>query len=192
MIKKSTKQIRKIIGITGPLGSGKTTASKILQEKGYTNFTFSDVIKEKAKKMGKATDDRKILQDIGDSLRKKYGNDILARHTFKRVKASNIEFVIIDGIRNIGELTYIKEKGGYIIGIYGDIDVRFRRISKRGQFYYGKTKEEFDRDERRDWGQGQKSYGQHAQECLDASDIVIENNGTRAAFKHKLLEVILL
>ncbi len=180
-----------IIGITGPFGSGKTTASKMLQDEGYASFTFSDVIKKKAKKMGLRTDVRSILQDIGDSMRKKQGNDILAKLTFSSVRSSNLKFVIIDGIRNRGELEYIKNRGGFIIGIDADSDVRFTRVSKNGGFYYGKSREEFDLDEKRDWGENEKSYGQHAQECLDAADMIIENNGSIKELKQKLLNAIL-
>ncbi|HVZ66785.1 MAG TPA: AAA family ATPase [Patescibacteria group bacterium] len=180
----------KIIGITGPLGSGKTTASEILQSLGYVQYTFSDIIKDEARKRNLPTDVRKILQDIGDELRNKYGNDVLARELFKKAKASKAELIIVDGIRNVGELSYVKKQGGFILGINSTLENRFKRVSKKGQIYYGKTKEIFQTDEMRDRGIGQKAYGQHAQECLEASDVIVDNDKTIASFKKKLLEII--
>ncbi|HVT01483.1 MAG TPA: AAA family ATPase [Patescibacteria group bacterium] len=184
--------MKKLIGITGPLGSGKTTASKILQNKGYVQLIFSDVIKDEAKKRGLPTDTREILQDIGDELRNKYGNEVLAKKLLKKAVKLKINFLVVDGIRNIGELNYIKKRGGFIIGINSSLENRFKRISVPGEFYYGKSKKEFEKDEARDRGVGQDDFGQHAKDCLNASDIIINNNGTLKNLKEILLHIISL
>ena len=179
-----------IIGITGPLGSGKTTASELLRKKGFKSHSFSGYIKKVAQDQGLPTDNREILQNLGDELRKKNGTSFLAKKLFAEIKKSHDKLVIVDGIRNIGELVYIRKYGGIVIGVNSKLENRFERLSKRGGYYYKKTPEEFVRDERRDRGEDQKSYGQHAQECLEEADVVINNNGTLLEFKKKLLKFI--
>lgn len=181
---------KKIIGLTGPMGGGKTTASKILRAKGYKSFSFSNIIKQEAVKLGLPIDDRQILQDVGDQLRKSFGLDVLAKRTHEVFKFSNDNLVVIDGIRNPGELKYIQKVGGFVIGIDTPIELRFHRVLIRGNPYDPKTREEFEKAERRDRGVGQKSYGQQAEECLRLSNVVIENNGTLENFEKKILKIL--
>lgn len=172
------------------MGSGKTTASKFLQSKRYRRFSFSDIIKQEAQKMGLPTDNRTTLQNIGDELRKKHGLDVLAKRTIEKFREAGEEKAVIDGIRNPGELKYIQKSGGFIIGIDSQVEQRFLRIVTRGNPYDPKTREEFERDEERDRGVGQTSYGQQADECLKLSDVVIENNGTLEEFEQKIQKTL--
>ena len=176
---------KEIIGITGPLGSGKSTASEILQSRGYKPLSFSDEIKKEAAIKGLPIDNRSVLQDIGDKLRREHGLDVLARRIVETFLESGEEKCVIDGIRNPGESKYIQEAGGFVIGINAPVEIRFERTLARGNPYYPQTREEFEIAEKRYRGVGQKSYGQQADECLKLSDVVIENNGTLEDFKEK-------
>jgi dephospho-CoA kinase len=42
----------RVIGITGPFGSGKTTASHFFEKKGYKIISLSSFLEEKALKRG--------------------------------------------------------------------------------------------------------------------------------------------
>lgn len=181
---------KEIIGLTGPMGSGKTTASELLQSRGYSRFSFSEAIKVEAAKRGLPIDDRSVLQDIGDDLRKTFGFDILAKRTLDTFRESGEQNAVIDGIRNPGELMCIQEAGGFVIGINAPVEKRFERVKKRGHSYDPQTHEEFEITEQRDRGVGQKSYGQQADECLKLSDVVIENNGTLEEFKKKIIDAV--
>lgn len=181
---------KEIIGITGPIGAGKTTASEILQSEGYVRFSFSDAIKKEAAKRGLPINDRSILQDVGDDLRKTYGQDVLAKRTLESFGESGEKNAVIDGIRNPGELKSIQEAGGFVIGIDSPFDSRVERVIHRGNPYDPKSAEEFEEDELRDRGFGQDEYGQQTDECLRLADRVIENNGTIEEFKKKILDTL--
>ena len=181
---------KEIVGITGPMGAGKTTASEIIQEKGYKRFSFSDAIKAEASRQGLPIDDRTTLQDVGDKLRQVYGLDVLARRTVDTFEQSGQQKAVIEGIRNPGELKYIQNVGGFVIGINATLEERFNRVLARGNPYDPKNREEFEIAEKRDRGVGQKSYGQQAEECLRLSDVVVKNNGTIEEFKKKILRIL--
>jgi dephospho-CoA kinase len=181
-----------IIGLTGPMGSGKSTASEILQERGFTRFSFSDEVKKEALNRGIPISERALLQDIGDDLRKKYGLEILAKRLFSSFKNSNFSHAVFEGIRNPGELKYIQQMGGFVIGVDAPVDLRFERVRNRKNPYDPTTLEEFKLNEQRDRGVNQQSFGQNADECLKLSDTVIINNGTFLEFSAKILDALTL
>lgn len=66
------------MALTGPSAGGKGTVAEMLKEKDYVYFSCSDVLREVAEKRGWDIG-RETLQNLGDELREKYGNDILPR-----------------------------------------------------------------------------------------------------------------
>ncbi|SRR5260221_6717128 len=168
----------RVIALVGPLASGKGTLIELLQEKGYESVSLSDEVREKASIWG-LTPTRENLQNVGDKLRKSFGLSILAELVGQKIaKNPKVNFVI-DGVRNPGELQYLKKEfDAYSIGITASPQKRFALIKKRKRQGDPLTWEEFKKAEERDRGVGQESYGQQVQACLDASDVVIDNNGT--------------
>lgn len=80
------------IGIVGQIGSGKGVLSNYLMRKfGFTSFSFSSIVHEELRKKGTTSFTRETLQDIGDDLRKKYGDDVLAKRAIDKIRNSNIE-----------------------------------------------------------------------------------------------------
>ena len=78
--------LRLKIGLVGKMRSGKDTVAELLEMKGFVNYKFSSGIKAVYnllaydKKVGK---DRKILQGIGQGLRKIVGEDVWIHYTFE-------------------------------------------------------------------------------------------------------------
>ena len=94
-----------IIGVVGPLGAGKSTVVDYLSAKRYSLYRFSDVIIEKSK-LREPT--RKQYQDWGNKLRKKFGNDFLAKEIWNKIKESKTKLSVLDGFRNLGEVEFFK------------------------------------------------------------------------------------
>lgn len=141
---------QKVIGLVGPMVSGKGIVADYLVSLGYSYFRLSDIIREEIERLGK-TPDRKTLQDIGDKLRQKYGTDILAKRVAKKIESSRIERAIVDGVRNPGELKYLRRRfGAIIIGVDATRERRFQFILERDRSGDPKTWEEFCQLEQRD------------------------------------------
>jgi len=74
-----------IIGLTGPMGSGKTTVLDVLIKLGYKFVTLSDMVREEAQNLG-IKEERENLMNIGQSLRHKFGPGVLAFRALEKVK----------------------------------------------------------------------------------------------------------
>jgi dephospho-CoA kinase len=59
----------KVIGLVGPMGSGKGTVGQILQKLGYKSYVLSDIIRKEADRRHLPRE-RGVLQDIGNDLRR--------------------------------------------------------------------------------------------------------------------------
>lgn len=188
MEKTSKKQI---IGITGAFGSGKSTAASYLQSKGFRKISLSSYLEKEARQRGVAKVTRKILQDIGNEWRKKYGSGVLARKALESADVKWTEKIVIDGLRNPGEVEELRKNIGFsLLGIVSDRTVRFERLNNLGR-REKLTPELFEKLDRRDLGRGQKQAGLRVAECIAMSDYFIENNDTMKKFKEKLNKFLL-
>lgn len=175
--------MKKIFGVVGPIASGKGTLISLLAQKGYHVLSLSDVVREKAKEWGLSIT-RENLQNVGDSLRQKFGSSILAEMIAPEVKKNPDGKFVIDAIRNPAEVKFLqKEFSTYIIGVTASPQKRFEMMQIRGRDYDPKTWEEFEKAEKRDRGIGQEAYGQQVEKCLRMADIILENNGNLRDFE---------
>lgn len=165
-----------VIGITGPFGSGKTTAASFFETKGFRKITLSSFLEEQLKLDSKKIS-RKNLQDLGNSWRDREGSGALAKKALEFVFQNNIEKAVIDGIRNLGEIDEFKKASKFtLLGVIADRNVRFERIKKL------KNREElnrelFDQLDLRDLGITEDmETGLQVAKCLAVSDYFINSN----------------
>lgn len=178
--------MKKIIAVVGPIASGKGSLIKLLEEKGYTCVSLSDVIREKTREWGLPLV-RENLQNVGDQLRQKFGLTILAELATQEIRKNPEKKFVIDSVRNPLELEYIRKHfQAFVIGITASAERRFAMMKSRGREWDPKTWEEFKRLEERDRGIGQEAYGQQVEKCLQMADIVIDNNGNFEEFQTNL------
>jgi len=178
-----------VIGITGPFGSGKTTAAKFFEEKGYRRITLSSFLAEELGKQGKEIT-RKNLQDLGDLWRKEKGPGILAKNALQFAKKNNIDKLVIDGIRNIGEIDVLNKSSDFVLlGLLADRDVRYDRV-KNLPGREKLTRKLFDELDYRDLGiteEGENAL--QVAKCFSISDYFIDNN-VNDGYKEKLEEFL--
>ncbi|MEM7818659.1 MAG: AAA family ATPase [Candidatus Aenigmatarchaeota archaeon] len=184
--------MEKVVGITGTIASGKDTVKKILQSK-FNCYTvsLSSIIKAELEKKKNKNFSRKNLQDLGNELRKKYGTHILAMLAVEYLQRDK-ELIIIDGIRNPGEVDFLRKKFGnkfVLIGVDANPEIRFERIKKRGNDSDPKTWEEFLEIDKRDQGENEPEYGQKTKECLEKADFLIINDSTLEDLEKKVNEI---
>ncbi len=176
----------RVIAVVGPIASGKGALIKLLEEKNYRCVSLSDVIREKTHEWGLSLT-RENLQDVGDTLRQKFGSSIMAELATQEVKKHPHQHFVIDSVRNPAEVAYIKKHfQAFVIGITASSEKRFAMMKARGREWDPKTLEEFQKLEKRDRGVGQEDYGQQVEKCLHMADIIIDNNGNYEEFKRNL------
>ncbi|MEM5853255.1 MAG: AAA family ATPase [Candidatus Aenigmatarchaeota archaeon] len=178
-----------VIGITGTIGSGKEVVRKILESKfSCYSVTLSSVILAHVK----VKPDRSTLQDLGNELRKKYGNFILAKLATDYLQRDK-EMIIVDGIRNPGEVDYLKKTFGnkfFLIAVDAPRELRWERIKARGKEGDPKSWEEFISVDERDQGVGEPLHGQRVRDCMNMADFLIINDSTIEDLERKVSEVI--
>lgn len=177
-----------MIGLTGPISGGKGTIADVLKEKGFFYTSLSDRIREEiAQRGGEIT--RENLQDVADELRKNFDANVLAERTWNLVNQK--EKAVIDSIRSLGEVEYLKTKPGFILlGVTAPRELRYQRMKERTRSGDPLSREEFVRLDEKDFVSGQKGEGRDIQGCLDKTDFLIENTGTLEELKEKLGDIL--
>jgi len=177
---------RKVIGLVGPISSGKSLVASYLKSLGYVYFSLSDIVRRETIKRGLELT-RKNLQDIGNSLREEKGGQILAEMTLDLI--TDQELIVVDSIRNPQEIEFLKDNlEAKIIGITAPDELRLNwyleRAHERGED--GATVEDFNRANNRDLGIGEHSTGQQVERCLELSDFLVENLGSKEDILEKI------
>ncbi len=170
---------RVVIGLVGPIASGKGFLAEYLVANGFVHFSLSDRVREEVDGRGLKRE-RKILQDVGNDLRNNFGASVLARRTVELID-DEVELVVIEGIRNPMEVDYLKAILGItIIGVDADRELRLgwylERAKSRGED--GVMAEDFYRADERDQGKGEDLSGQQGRMCMEMADHVVINDGT--------------
>lgn len=170
---------RVVVGLVGPIASGKGFLAKYLVANGFSHFSLSDRVREEVDLRGLKRE-RETLQDVGNELRANFGGCVLAVRTATLIP-EEVELVVVEGIRNPSEVNYLREVFGItIIGVDAAIELRLawylERAKSRGEDEV--TAESFYRANARDLGEGEGTYGQQGGECLRLADIRLFNDGT--------------
>jgi dephospho-CoA kinase len=174
------KHPHKLIGLTGTNSSGKGEAAAFFKAHGYSYFSLSDIIRNELSK-----DQREITRDNliqkGNQLREKHGADILARRVLEKVEGR----AVIDSIRNLTEIAYLRTQEGFILlAIDAPVEIRYKRAKLRGRNESASTLEEFIAKEEEEMSQNEK--GQQLEECIRAADYRVTNEDSLEDFFDKL------
>ena len=92
-----TVRPRRVIGISGPIAAGKTTAARLLETVGFRYGRYSEVLSELALEQGRHPD-RDTLQQLGQAVHLDPGQRWLNSRLLGRV-SENSDDLVIDGLR---------------------------------------------------------------------------------------------
>ncbi|MBI4739463.1 AAA family ATPase [Candidatus Woesearchaeota archaeon] len=186
-----------IIGITGPISSGKGKVAEFFMRKKFTHHSFSAEIREIAKERGIEIN-RKNLSKLGGDLRvespkKSILGQRLLETIRKEVKLGKKRFVL-EGIRDVSEIKlfqdYEKENKKMpfvLIGVNAPQKTRFERLRSRARQGDPKTFAAFKRiDDKETFGSG----GQEVGKCMRVADYLINNDGTMEELERKIENIM--
>jgi len=177
-----------IIGITGPIASGKSEVARVLIDKGFIRHSLSDEVREEARKRGMPIE-RKVLQDIGNEMRKKEGLSYWAKRVVSKITTENN--YIVDGIRNPGEIEELQKLGNFIlIGVKAPMERRVEWIKERHKDSDPNTIEGITFIDSRDRGKGEEVAGQQVDACYEKIDLEIINDGSLEELRKKIEGII--
>ncbi len=176
------------IGVVGQIASGKgILVNYLTSHLGFSSFSLSSIVHAELKKKGIKEYNRQTLQDMGDKLRREFGNEVLAHRIIEAINEQKKGNVVVEGIRNPGETQFFKKDKNFIlIGVKATRELRFKRLLSRGKKWDPQTYEEFLNVDRRDIGVGQNSSGQQVGKCLAYCDYILTNNKDIKGFEKKI------
>ena len=184
----SKKKYIVYVGVVGQIAVGKgVLVDYLIKKLGFTSFSLSSILHEELKNRNIKEFTRETLQNVGDDLRRSYGNDVLARRAIEKLLHQGEKHVVIEGIRNTGEVEFLKKNPNFVlIGVKANRELRFERLLKRSKPWDPKNWADFVRVDRRDLGIRQDKSGQQVGECLAYCDYVLTNNNDTADFQRKV------
>jgi len=178
--------MRKIIGLVGETGSGKDTFCQYLKKiskEPVFYFRFSDPLLETLKIFVNEIK-KEDQQWLGKILRRRFGDNVLAKAISKRIKNIKRGIVILNGIRYWEEYEMIKKLGGKIFYITVGPKLRWQRLRKRGE-----KKDDFSSF--RKFLEREKARTEILiPEIGKKADFKIENNGSIVAFYKEIQKII--
>ncbi|OGM10072.1 hypothetical protein A2Y68_01320 [Candidatus Woesebacteria bacterium RBG_13_46_13] len=182
--------MRQVFGLVGPIASGKGSVGQILKDLGFEYYSLSDVIREELKKRGLPIN-RESLQDMGDELRKEFGDGVLAIRTGEKVDISSQTKVVIDSIRNPAEIELLRSHlGAIIIGVTASPEARFKRVLARAREGEPKSWEDFLAMDRRETEKCSDPSKINVTGCLEMANYVITNEGTADDLMDNLRKIL--
>lgn len=133
-----------IIGLVGPLASGKGTVKKYLVEKYRAeDCRFSSILRDILTRADIEIS-RANLQVMSTTLRQNFGEDVLAKAIANDAKNFQSNVIVVDGVRRMADIKYLKELEGFIlVAVDANPKIRYERMLSRNE-NKGDDKKSFD------------------------------------------------
>ncbi len=163
-----------IIGLTGENCAGKSTVADYLVKKSFYYYSLSDIIREQCKEQGIPVT-RENLVKKGNQLRESLGPGALGKMIAQKIQDD--KNYVIDSIRNPAEVEELRKLGRfYLVYVTAPSAIRFERIKSRNREEDPKTLEDFDKFEKLEFENEDKTK-QNLAETAKLADKKVENDG---------------
>lgn len=185
-----------VIGLTGAFGSGCSTAGMRLRDRRrFRLLRLSQSLRDTWKKSHPHAEEpsRHELQRLGDEMRKEQGSYILVDLVLASV-AGSPERLVIDGIRNVGEIQRLRDLYGYrftLVAVLSSTEARWERIGSSAYLSKGLNDIQFLQDDARDRNE-ETPWGQQVELCIDQADLFVDNSDdvTLKKFTEETLAIV--
>lgn len=125
----------KIVGISGPIGAGKSSIANILiNEKRFNYVSFGNLIRQILKRESKKIT-RKSLQERGNQVIKQLGYEGITSLLLENIDPE--ADYVIDGIRHIEIFRFLKQVYGtsfQLVFVDAPVRTRFERVRERAHY----------------------------------------------------------
>jgi dephospho-CoA kinase len=174
----------KIIGFSGPNGSGKDTLADMLGERhNFYVASATDLLAAELTKRGLPLD-REQKSRLSAEWRREFGMAVLVDKAYEYYKAHESEYdgMVVGSLRHPGEVDRVHELGGQMIWIDADPKIRYNRIQKNAAARNraaedNKTFEAFLADEERERHPVGDAATLNMAGVEEKSDVFIQNDG---------------
>ena len=161
-------------------GSGKSTIVSALKARGLESLNLGDGVRDEAKKRN--------LEPTGENLgklmlelRDKNGPGAVANLLTEKIKNSQSEVIIIDGVRSTAEIEVLKNVGSVkLLSIEASAETRYKFLGARGRSDDPETREKFEERDKREIGVGIDKSIAIADETISNSGITLDELTERA------------
>lgn len=178
-----------VLGLVGPIASGKGEAVKILELAGFRAYSLSEEVRKEVRSRGLVLK-REVLVEVGNELRQNEP-EYFARKTAEQILADGASLVVVDGIRNPAEAEYLqRELEMVLVALEAPQEIRLERYLERARGDDGRTAEDFFRQDRQDLGEGEAGHGQQVAQCLALADQTVTNDRDLEIFQNRLMALV--
>ena len=164
-----------IIGLTGPMASGKSTVVNALKNKGFKYTSLSDMVREECQK-NDLEENRDNLMATGQKLRQAFGAGVLGQRVAEKIQREGGEKWIIDGLRNPAEVEALRNLPHFIlVANIAPEELIVKRILERKRVDDTLDEVTIRQKLRREMGEGEPPEGQQVGKCIEMADFTFEN-----------------
>ncbi|HYJ88790.1 MAG TPA: ribonuclease H-like domain-containing protein [Pyrinomonadaceae bacterium] len=168
---------RKVVGLSGPISSGKTTAGRYLASRGFAYGRYSEVLQALLEEKGVPVT-RESLQQIGEEVHSGVGQRWLGSELIKRMPESGD--LVIDGLRHPEDHSFLVEKfGPDFLHVHIDVNesVQRQRYTNEG------SSEEFTKA-------AAHPIESNIPKLSELAHVCVKNEGTQDAFLSTIQEIV--
>jgi uncharacterized protein YprB with RNaseH-like and TPR domain/predicted nuclease with RNAse H fold/dephospho-CoA kinase len=174
----STWRERKVVGLSGPIAAGKTTAGNFLKSRGFYYGRFSMVLEDLLRERGLQVS-RQALQQIGEEVNKNGKQRWLCKKLVQMLP--NEENLAIDGLRHPEDHAFLTETFGHA---FLHIHIVSPENTRLGRYIIdGGTKEEFIEA-------NSHQVESNVPKLSSLARIVLDNASDMGSFKNKISNTV--
>jgi len=168
-----------IIGLAGTFGSGKGTVVEYLKNKGFVQYSSSKLLGELVEREGNPKT-RAYLSPMATRLQQEYPGGVVEKNYREKFLVENPHNAVFESIHRQSEANFLRNVGGFIIGIDADLESRYARTVLRNEGEKDRQGfEDFKKQIRiEEEGGGDHSRDNNIRAVINSADAILFNNGT--------------
>jgi len=163
-----------IIALVGQLASGKGVVKEYICKKYLAkSYKFSSPLRDVLERLYLPVS-RENMQNISLDLRKRFGEDLLAKIIAQDAKKDKTDVIVIDGARRLDDIKHLQPLSEFkLISVSTEAESRHQRVKERNENDGDKEKTliQFQEDEKRE-------SELEIPKVMAASNYQIDNNGS--------------